>query len=87
MSNTVLAILLGLAFIIWRIGRQIWSTYQHVDEETLSDFWVGRLQRENREEYKRVQSHLTHCEQCRDALDHIRQTERREEEKIITRRF
>jgi len=60
-----------MAFLSFRIGKQILSTYQHVDEDTLRDFWNGRLEKGSTE-HRRVITHLGHCEKCRDLFDQIR---------------
>jgi len=60
-----------MAFLFFRIGRQILSTYQHIDEETMRDFWTGKLKKNEREQ-RRVITHLGHCEKCRDLFDRVR---------------
>ncbi len=69
MTTIISAVLLLFGFLLWRIGRQIIRTSQHIDEDTLRDFWRNRLKDD---EKSRVITHLGHCEQCRDLFDRIR---------------
>lgn len=69
MKTLFTGVVLLMGFLLWRIGRQIIQTYQHLDEETLRDFWRNRLKDE---EKRRVITHLGHCEQCRELFDRIR---------------
>lgn len=72
MVTYIVAICLTLmAFLVFRMGRQILATYQHVDEETLREFWTGKLKKSD-PEHRRVITHLGHCEKCRDLFDRIR---------------
>lgn len=71
MKTTVITIVLLLGYLLWRIGKQIMRTYQHVDEDTLRDFWKGKLKR-NEEDQRRVITHLGYCEECRELFDKIR---------------
>jgi hypothetical protein len=77
----------GLAYIIWRISRRIWWTYQHVDEETMRYFWTQRLKSESPDEYQRVIDHLGVCSHCRQLLDDIKNEKLIIEQKRISRRF
>ncbi len=61
-----------MAFLVWRIGQQIIQTYQHIDEDTMRNFWRGRLPH-GTNEYRRVITHLGHCEQCQALFEQIRQ--------------
>ena len=80
-------IALALVLVAWRIYKQIQSTYQHVDEEVLEDFWRNRLH--DGKEVTRVKNHLTHCEACRDRLNAIRKQShtRPDAQRLITRKF
>jgi hypothetical protein len=81
------ALITSLAFTIWRISRRIWSTYQHVDEDTMRDFWIQRLKSESPEEHQRVIDHLGVCNSCRQLLDDIKNEKLIIEQKRISRRF
>jgi hypothetical protein len=59
-----------LFLIVLRIGKEIFLSYQCPDEQSLKDFWNGRL-RKGDSEYRRVVTHLGVCEKCRDKLDQI----------------
>ncbi|MCO6492188.1 MAG: hypothetical protein J5I98_27470 [Phaeodactylibacter sp.] len=60
-----------LAVTIFRIGKQIWATYQCPGTAALYDFWFDRMDKASRE-YRNVITHLGHCEQCQEELRHIR---------------
>lgn len=80
----------ALLLTVIRIGGQIISSYRHVEEETLIDFWNGRLQKRNEKEYRRVVSHLGNCSACRDRLDEITQQNKTRyniDDHLISRRF
>jgi hypothetical protein len=81
------ALITALAYTVWRISRRIWATYQHVDEETMRDFWIQRLKTESPDEYQRVIDHLGVCSSCRQLLDDIKNEKLVIEQKRISRRF
>lgn len=79
-----------LAAIVFRIGRQLLATLRHVDQETLIEFWNGRLRRQSEESYRRVVNHLGTCQECRDRLDDITQNNKARhnvDDGMISRRF
>lgn len=78
---------LALAYLLYRIGRNIWATYRHADETELHDYWNGRLEKNDLQAYRRVRDHLVGCETCRDRLDAVRKTERREMDSVFKRKF
>lgn len=93
-SNYVTYIVIGaacfLAMIIFRIGRQLLASTRCIEEETLIDFWNGRLRKESEEEYRRVVNHLGTCQKCRDRLDDITQNNKARhnvDDAMISRRF
>ena len=59
-----------LAYVLLRIGRQIWHTYQCPGEHALRDFWYGRMEKQS-PEYRNLITHLGYCEKCRDELFRI----------------
>ena len=78
---------LALAYLVYRIGRNIMATYRHADEEELRDYWSGRLEKNAPAAYRRLRDHLVGCEACRDLLNEVRKTERREMESVFKRKF
>ncbi len=56
--------------IFWRIGKQIMSTYRHLEDWELRDFKAGRS-KNNDKRRRRVISHLGHCEKCQEKLHRI----------------
>lgn len=78
---------LALAYLLYRIGKNIWATYRHADEAELRDYWNGRLERNDPPAYRRLRDHLVGCETCRDLLDEVRKTERREMDSVFKRKF
>ncbi len=80
-------LIVGVAFVVWRIARHITATYQHVDEDLLRDFWTNKLKYEDPKEHQRVIDHLGQCEACRRLLDDIRDEKLVVEQKLIDRRF
>lgn len=79
-----------LATIVFRIARQILANMRHVDQETLVEFWNGRLRKNSESSYRRVVNHLGTCQECRDRLDDITQNNKARhnvDEAMITRRF
>lgn len=87
MNFVLPAMIMSLAYTIWRIGRRIWSMYQHVEADTMRDFWIQRLKSESPEEYQRVIDHLGICTKCRQLLDDIKNEKLIIEQKRISRRF
>lgn len=87
MTTLFSILIVALAFVIWRIARHIAATYQHVDEDTLRDFWTQRLKNEDPKEHKRVAEHLAQCQACRDLMDDIRNEKLQIDAKRIDRRF
>jgi hypothetical protein len=80
----------GLFLIVIKIGQQIIASWRHVEEETLTDFWNGRLQKKDDKEYRRVVNHLGSCQACRDRLDEITQQNKTRygiDDQLISRRF
>ncbi len=86
MDIVTLSLVLGVAYLGYRIYRQIGSTYRHVDYETMELFWLNRLKRDHPQEHERVVAHLGVCEKCRELLDEVSR-EGRPEQKLIRRRF
>ena len=79
-----------LATIIFRMGRQLIAGTRCIEEETLIEFWNGRLRKKSEENYRRVVNHLGSCEQCRDRLDDITQNNKARhnvDDSMISRRF
>lgn len=60
------------AAIIYRIGREVWGSYRHPEDEELLDYWQGFTKTEDRAAYRQISEHLGSCEQCRDRLDELR---------------
>ncbi len=87
MNTTVLVLVLSVAYLTYRIYKSIAATYRHVDEETMRDYWLNRLKREDPEEHQRVRDHLGVCNRCRAMFDFISQEGRPEQDGYITRRF
>lgn len=86
--NTIFLILfLGLLYLVFKIVGQIWRTYQHVDEQTLHDFWLKKLKRNHPSEHQRVISHLGVCQRCRDLFDRVSSEGRPIEDHLISRKF
>lgn len=72
MDSYIIAASISLiSFFLYRIGKQIYDTYQHIDEANLRDFWRQKLTKDD-PEHRRIITHLGHCEQCRDLFDQIR---------------
>lgn len=65
-------ILVLTAFVLYRIGKQIYLTYRHVDEDTIRAFWNGRLKNSDPDAYRQVVTHLGHCDKCQALLEAIR---------------
>jgi hypothetical protein len=87
-TTQILSLLIvGLAFVIWRIARRILASYRHVDLETMREFWTQRLKADDPKEHQRVVDHLGLCEDCRQLLDKVREEKLIVENKRIDRRF
>ena len=82
-----LIVALGLAYLVYRIARNILDTYRHAEEEELRDYWSGRLEKQDPAAYRRLRDHLVGCAACREQLDEVRKTERREMESVFKRKF
>lgn len=78
MKYIIIALSLGLAFLIYRIAKDIYQTYQCVDERTLRDFMYGRLSRGS-DKYRQVVNHLGKCEECQEKLREIQRGKRLED--------
>lgn len=78
MTYLLLAMALGLAFTVFKIGKDIYRSYQCVEERTLRDFLYGRLRRDG-EAYRHVVSHLGQCEECQEKLREIQRGKRLED--------
>lgn len=91
MISAILTLLAaGLFLIVIKIGQQIVASWRHADEETLVDFWNGRLQKNDDKEYRRTVAHLGNCQKCRDRLDEITQQNKTRygiDDHLISRRF
>ena len=70
MTYLILAVAVALAYQIFRIGRDVYRSYQCVDESTLRSFQYGRLD-ENGSTYRHVVNHLSQCEECQETLREI----------------
>ncbi len=70
MKYIILTLIIGFAFLIYRIVKDVYQSYQCVDERTLKDFMYGRLQRES-DKYRQVVNHLGRCEECQEKLRDI----------------
>lgn len=60
-----------MAYLLYRIGREVLATRRHLDEEELRDLHAGRLAAEDRAAFRRASQHLSDCAQCRDRFDRI----------------
>lgn len=60
-------------YVIYYIGKQIFASLRHIEEDMLIEFWNGRLRTKNEAEYRRVVTHLASCNSCRARLDDITQ--------------
>ncbi len=88
MITKILSVLIvGLGFVIWRIARRIAASYEHVDPETMRDFWTQRLKADDPKAHQRVIDHLGLCDDCRQLLDEVREEKLIVEGKRIERRF
>ncbi len=67
MEYIFLSLALLMVYMIYRIARDIFRSYQCVDDRILRDFLYGRLDKGS-ERYKNVVRHLGQCEKCQDAL-------------------
>jgi len=70
MTYFILAVAVALFYQIYRIGRDIYRSYQCVDEATLRSFLYGRLDQDG-SAYRHVVSHLSQCEECKEHLREI----------------
>ena len=64
------ALALSFAYLFWRIGKQIFSTYRCLEEWEIRDFISGRSKK-NEQKHRRVITHLGHCEKCQEKLHRI----------------
>lgn len=78
MTYILLSLLLGLAYLIYRIGRDIFKSYQCLDEATLRQFLYGRIPRGS-ETHRHVIAHLAQCEKCQELLREIQRGKRLED--------
>lgn len=86
MDTITIGLLVGVAYVGYKIYDQIRGTYQHIDHETMELFWLNRLKRDDPKEHERVVAHLGICEKCRDLLDQVSR-EGRPDQPLIKRRF
>ena len=78
MTYLILIIALAFSYMIFKIGRDIYRSYQCVDETTLRDFLYGRLPG-NSDTYRHVVNHLGQCEECQESLREIQRGKRLED--------
>ena len=78
MTYIILAVALALGYQIYRIGRDIYKSYQCLEERTLTDFMYGRIRRDS-DRYRHVVSHLAQCEECQETLREIQRGKRLED--------
>lgn len=78
MTYIILAVALALGYQIYRIGRDIYKSYQCLEEHTLKNFMYGRIRRDS-EQYRHVVSHLAQCEECQEKLREIQRGKRLED--------
>lgn len=78
MTYLIIGLLIGMAYLLFYIGRNIYKSYQCVEEHTLKDFLYGRLRRGS-EDYQHVVNHLGQCETCQEKLREIQRGKRLED--------
>lgn len=59
-----------LARQVYRLARDVFYSYQCLDESVLRDFQYRRLKKDH-EAYRHVVSHLDRCETCQEKLRDI----------------
>jgi hypothetical protein len=81
MTHFILAIALLLAYLVFRIGRDLFRSYQCLDEQVLREFLYRRLPRDSAE-YRHVIQHLSRCETCQERLRDVQRGKRLEDHLI-----
>ena len=62
------------ASIVYYIGREVFKSFRHLDDDTLVKFWNGDLKRSDSSTFRQATEHLATCQDCRDRLDQVRKT-------------
>ncbi len=60
------------AAIIYKIGREVFGSFRHPDDEDLTEYWNGTMRDDDRSAYRQISEHLSTCDSCRDRLDELR---------------
>ena len=76
---------LVMLYMVVRIARDIFRSYQCVDERTLRQFLYGRLSRDS-ERYRNVVAHLGQCHRCQELLRELQRGKRLEDHLVDGRR-
>ena len=71
MSYSFLLVAAVATFLLYRIGRVLFSSFRHVTDEELEDYWSGDLARSDRTSFRRVSEHLATCEECRERYERL----------------
>ena len=67
--------MLGIsAFFVWRVIRQLMTQYRHITEEEQKQFLEGMVDKTS-PEGERIFRHLAICDQCRNALEQLTDTD------------
>ncbi len=70
MSVTLIALIMLLVGTFYTVGRQIILQYRCIDDQTMEDFFNGRLKKDDAAR-RQVITHLGHCEKCQQKLFEI----------------
>lgn len=78
MKNNLLYLFYGLlalsAFFSWRVIKQLFFQYRHISEEEQKQFIEGAVDKTS-PEGERIFKHLAICDQCRNALEQLSDTD------------
>ena len=74
MAMTTYLVGAAAAAIIYYIGKEVAKSFQHLDDETLVQFWNGDLKARKPKAFRQATEHLATCEACRDRLDTVRRS-------------
>ncbi|MEM9917008.1 MAG: hypothetical protein AAF990_02865 [Bacteroidota bacterium] len=71
MFNLFLLCLLAMSVMVFQRVRVIFRQYKCPGEETIRDYFYGKLKKRDPEKYELVVAHLGICEDCQNLLHSI----------------
>ena len=69
MSFRLLLLFAVVAYLLYRIGKEVFATDRHLDDETLTELANGTLKARDAAGFRQASQHVATCEACRERFD------------------